>query len=239
MDTLVFIVKKSAKQHPDYKLDNITPQFFVFKKGGHLGRDLHITLDIMTATTTDTMSTFTFTDKVQEGELCDLVFDQFLGMSDGQRVTIKGKLKSIPTKDLTDEQTVFLKCYDGFIAKIKAIKNTHGAGVAWSAHSPPPTTVVAPLSELVNLAQEINNITTITTTTTTTNNNNNSNVNNYFHRRGLDTTRSPGRGLPTSSRTSSPTRTTSSFAMSSSSSDAIARPPASARAPSPGLSPAT
>ena len=61
---MVFIVKKSAKQHPDYKLDNITPQFFVSKKGGQLGRDLHVTLDIMTATTADTMSTFTFADKV-------------------------------------------------------------------------------------------------------------------------------------------------------------------------------
>ena len=224
---MVFIVKKNAKQHPDYKLDNITPQFFVFKKGGHLGGELHITLDIMSATTTDTMSTFTFTDKVQEGELFDLVFDKFREMSDDQRVTIKGKLKSIPTKDLTDKQKVFLKCYDDFIAKIKAMKNTHGAGTAWNAHSPPPTTVVAPLSELVNLEQEISNI--ITT------NNNNNNVNKYFLRRGLDTTRSPGRGLRTSSRT----RTTSPFAMASSSSAAIARPPASARAPSPGPSPAT
>ena len=141
-------------------MDNITPQFFVFKKGGALGRELDITLDIMAATMTATMSTFTFTDLVKEGELFDLVFDKFRGMSDDQRVTLKGKIKSITAKDHTDEQKVFLKCYDDFIAKIKVLKKTHGTGVAWSANSPPPTTVVAPLSELVNLEQEINNITT-------------------------------------------------------------------------------
>ena len=216
VDTLVFIKKNSGRKHPDYKMDGIAPLFFVLKHGGEFTQGHHLTMEVMIATMAANMSNFTFTDTVKEGELFDPVFDKFRCMSDDQRVTIKGqgKLKSIPTKDLNDEQGVFLKCYDDFIVKIKALKNTHGAGIAWSAHSPPSTTVVAPLSELVNLEQEINNITTTT--------NNNSNVNTYCNRRGLDTTKSPGRGLPTSSRTSSPTRTTSSFAMASSSSVAIA-----------------
>jgi len=147
-------------------MDNITPQFFVFKKGGQTCRELGITLNIMAATMTTTMSIFTLTDLVKEGELFDLVFDKFRDMNDEERVTMKGKIKSITAKDHTDEQKVFLKCYDDFIAKLKVMKNTHGTGVAWNAKSPPPTSIVAPLSELVNLEQETNNITTTTTTTT-------------------------------------------------------------------------
>ena len=163
MDTLAFIVKKSQRLHPNYKMDNITPQFFVFKRGGHVNKELGITLDIMAATMTATMSIFTLTDLVKEGELFDLVFDKFRDMNDEERVTMKGKIKSITAKDHTDEQKVFLKCYDDFIAKLKVMKNTHGTGVAWNAKSPPPTTIVAPLSELVNFEQETNNITTTTT----------------------------------------------------------------------------
>ena len=166
VDTLAFIVKKTQRLHPSYKMDNITPQFFVFKKGGQTCRELGITLNIMAATMTTTMSIFTLTDLVKEGELFDLVFDKFRDMNDEERVTMKGKIKSITAKDHTDEQKVFLKCYDDFIAKLKVMKNTHGTGVAWNAKSPPPTTIVAPLSELVNLEQETNNITTTTTTTT-------------------------------------------------------------------------
>ena len=152
-NTLVFLKKEGFTGHPDYKVEGITPQYFYFSNIGALLKQMHVTLDMMSKCMDVALSNFEYSTKPTPQDAFDLVYSKFKSMTEVQRVTSRGRVKAIPPKERTNEQDIFLKCYDDMTNKCKNEKQAEGTSATWNAYSPPTATKVPPLSELIHLDQ--------------------------------------------------------------------------------------
>ena len=153
-DTLVFVKKEGFTGHPDYKVEGITPQYFYFSTNGGLLKKMHDTLDMMSKCMEVVLTNFEYSTKRTQQDTFDLVYSFFKSMTETERVTARGRVRAITTKERTNEQDIFLRCYDDMANKSKNEKHVEGRSATWNAYSPPTATKVPPLSELINLNQQ-------------------------------------------------------------------------------------
>ena len=153
-DTLVFVKKELSASHPDYKVEGITPQYFHFSTSSGLLKKMHDTLDIMSKCMEVVLTNFEYSTKPTQQDAFDLVDSFFKSMTETERVTARGRVRAISTKERTNEQDIFLRCYDDMANKSKNEKHVEGRSATWNAYSPPTATKVPPLSALINLNQE-------------------------------------------------------------------------------------
>ena len=110
-DTLVFVKKEQTMNHPDYKVEGITPQYFHFRTSGGLLKKMHDTLDMMSKCMEVVLTNFEYSTKTTQQDTFDLVYSFFKSMTETERVTARGRVRAISTKERTNEQDIFLTCF--------------------------------------------------------------------------------------------------------------------------------
>ena len=154
-DTLVFVKKEGVKMYPDFTVDGANPLYYGFKTIGSYMKTPHITLEILSKVLGNSLTTFSFTAKPKAGDSYDRVLEEYRGQSPLDRTTTRGKIKTIPDKDRTEDQKTYLKCFEEFNQTMKELDKNNINGVAWNAYHPPPTVKVPPLDMLCNLMQAL------------------------------------------------------------------------------------
>ena len=117
-DTLVFLKKKGYSKHPDYKIEDIIPQYFYFRTDGLYVRTMHTTLNMMSRCLEVALTNFEYSTKPTPQDAFDLVYSKFASMTEVERLTAKGRVKSIPAKERTKEQGIFLSCYEDLMLSL-------------------------------------------------------------------------------------------------------------------------
>ena len=154
-DTLVFAKKEGLKKHPDYMVEGAIPLYYLFRTDGTLMKNSHITLEVISKVFGISLTNFSFTVKAKPGDIYDRVYEEYSLQTPSERTTTKGKIKTIPDKDRTEEQKTYLKCFGEFNQTVKEKEKDSIVGVAWNAYHPPPTVKVPPLDMLCNLMQAL------------------------------------------------------------------------------------
>ena len=154
-DTLVFAKKEGLKKHPDYRVEGASPLYYLFRLDGSFMKNMHITLEILSKVLGNSWTTFSFTVKAKPGDIYDRVYEKYSLQTPSERTTTKGKIKTIPDKDRTEEQKTYLKCFEEFDKTVKEKDKDSIVGVAWNAYNPPPTVKVPPIDMLSNLLQAL------------------------------------------------------------------------------------